>query len=136
MEKLIHQLGEEIIKVSKENNLDLTESISLLEKTSTYVLDSLVCQGGNCKPGTRYVLKFEGYLEEYSSKKIAYSLERALDSAGERAYMNASDISLVVRDVEKNFGDRVVIRSVELRRWVKDSLDKNGYNFVRKSYAG
>lgn len=136
MDKLIKQMGEAAIKISKENDLDLTETISLLEQTGTYVLDTLVCQSVNCKPGVKYVLKFEGYLEKYSSNKIAYSLERASDSAGRRAYMNASDIALVVKDVERNIGDRTVIRSKELRQWVKDALDKNGFSFVRESYAG
>ena len=136
MDKLVNQLGNEIIKISEENNLKLDETIKLLENTMTYVLDTLVCQDENCKPKTVYVLKFEGYLEEYSKVKIAYSLERASNAAGKRAYMNAGDIELVISDVEKHFGERKIIRSVELRRWVKESLEKNGYDFVLQSYAG
>lgn len=136
MEKLVNKLGDEIINFSKDNNLNLNETIELLDQISTYSLNSLVCESNDCKPGSKYVLKFEGYLEEYSNKKIAYSLERAANSAGNKSYMNSSDINLVIKDVEKNFTDRVVIKSSELRRWVKDSLDKNGFSFVKEKYAG
>lgn len=136
MEKLVNQLCNDIIKISEENNLSLKETIKLMEDTMTLVLDTLVCQKENCTPEKRYVLKFEGYLEEYSRSKMAYSLERASQSAGNRAYMNASDIDLVISDVEKHFENRVVIRSIELRRWVKEALEKNGYDFVLEAYAG
>lgn len=136
MEKLVNQLCNDIIKISEENNLSLKETIKLMEDTMTLVLDTLVCQKENCTPEKRYVLKFEGYLEEYSRSKMAYSLERASQSAGNRAYMNTSDIDLVISDVEKHFENRVVIRSIELRRWVKEALEKNGYDFVLEAFAG
>ena len=136
MKDLVNKLGEKIITITKDENLSLSESISLLEEIETYVLDALVCEHESCKPGERYVLKFEGYLEKYSSKKIAYSLERAASALGDNSYINQSDISLIVRDVERNFGSRVVIKSSELRKWVKDSLDTNGYGFLKEKYSG
>lgn len=136
MKDLVRKLGKKVTEMIKEENLSLDESINILEEMETYILDELVCEQEPCKPGERYILKFEGYLEKYSSKKIAYSLERAASALGDNSYINQSDILLIVSDVEKNFGNRVVIKSSELRKWVKQSLEVNGYGFLKEKYSG
>lgn len=134
MNKPIINLSEEILKSAKEDNKNLTELIEFLNELTTYTLDIYVKESENINSNSVYILKNKGYLEQYNSDKLRYSLEGASAEAGDVAYMNSGDISLIINEVEKNFNNRIVIKSTEIRKWVKDSLEKNGFKKVKESY--
>ena len=114
--------------------MNLSELIDFLNNVTTSTLDMYVNESKDIDSSKVYVLKNKGYLEEYSPEKIRYSLEGASSDAGDVAYMTASDISLVISEIERHFGKRTVIKSTEIRKWVKESLLNNGFKLVRDSY--
>lgn len=112
-----------------ENNFTDREISEYLENIKIDVFNYLFKD----KEG-QYVLKKKGTVELFDKDKIYNSLASSSDSIGET--MPASDIKIVVSDVEKDIKNlnRKIVTTIELRNFVTNSLKENRYTELEKHY--
>lgn len=117
-----------LLEYFEGNNVSPNEVSSILEELKIDVLDKMFGDEGE------WVLKKLGDVEAFDKEKIFNSIASTSDEAG--AGMTRGDISLVVEDVLKKMKSirRNVYPTKEIRGYVKEALEANGYYKVLNQY--
>ena len=110
------------------NKVSPNEVSSVLENLKIDVLDKMFGDEGE------WVLKKFGNVEAFDKEKIYNSIASTSDEAG--AGMTRGDISLITEDVLKKMKSirRNVYPTKEIRGYVKEALEENGYIKVLNQY--
>ena len=112
----------------KDNDIDPNKVANLIEDAKINVLDEMFGEEGE------WVLKKLGSVESFDKEKIFHSIAQTSDSAG--AKMNSSDVNIIVEDVLKKMKSikRNVYPTKEIRRYVEEALEEEGYKKVLETY--
>ena len=112
----------------KDNDIDPNKVATLIEDAKINVLDEMFGEEGE------WVLKKLGSVESFDKEKIFHSIAQTSDSAG--AKMNTSDVNIIVEDVLKKMKSikRNVYPTKEIRRYVEEALEEEGYKKVLETY--
>lgn len=112
----------------KDNDIDPNKVANLIEDAKINVLDEMFGEKGE------WVLKKLGSVESFDKEKIFHSIAQTSDSAG--AKMNSSDVNIIVEDVLKKMKSikRNVYPTIEIRRYVEEALEEEGYKKVLEAY--
>lgn len=82
------------------------------------------------------LMKKSGNIVDFTPSKITTSIENAADDIG--VHVTARDIELLTEDITNNLKllnrDETYSSSYEIRSLVMDTLIKNGYKSIAKSY--
>lgn len=82
------------------------------------------------------IVKKDGRLEEFNSKKIKTSIENSANDCD--AVLNESDLKILVSDVEKTLinirKDSLITSSYEVTGAIFEVLKRDGFNKVLKAY--
>ena len=112
----------------KDNDIDPNKVANMIEDAKINVLDEMFGEEGE------WVLKKLGSVESFDKEKIFHSIAQTSDSAG--AKMNTSDVNIIVEDVLKKMKSikRNVYPTIEIRRYVEEALEEEGYKKVLEAY--
>ncbi|MBS5967147.1 MAG: ATP-binding protein [Finegoldia magna] len=112
----------------KDNDIDPNKVANMIEDAKINVLDEMFGEEGE------WVLKKLGSVESFDKEKIFHSIAQTSDSAG--AKMNASDVNIIVEDVLKKMKSikRNVYPTKEIRGYVEEALEEEGYKKVLEEY--
>lgn len=112
----------------KDNDIDPNKVANMIEDAKINVLDEMFGEEGE------WVLKKLGNVESFDKEKIFHSIAQTSDSAG--AKMNSSDVNIIVEDVLKKMKSikRNVYPTKEIRRYVEEALEEEGYKKVLETY--
>ena len=112
----------------KDNDIDPNKVANLIEDAKINVLDKMFGEEGE------WVLKKLGSVESFDKEKIFHSIAQTSDSSG--AKMNASDVNIIVEDVLKKMKSikRNVYPTKEIRGYVEEALEEEGYKKVLEAY--
>lgn len=112
----------------KDNDIDPNKVANIIEDAKINVLDEMFGEEGE------WVLKKLGNVESFDKEKIFHSIAQTSDSAG--AKMNASDVNIIVEDVLKKMKSikRNVYPTKEIRGYVEEALEEEGYKKVLEAY--
>lgn len=112
----------------KDNDIDPNKVANIIEDAKINVLDEMFGEEGE------WVLKKLGNVESFDKEKIFHSIAQTSDSAGAR--MNSSDVNIIVEDVLKKMKSikRNVYPTREIRRYVEEALEEEGYKKVLETY--
>ncbi|VYU11030.1 anaerobic ribonucleoside triphosphate reductase [Finegoldia magna] len=112
----------------KDNDIDPNKVATLIEDAKINVLDEMFGEEGE------WVLKKLGSVESFDKEKIFHSIAQTSDSAG--AKMNTSDVNIIVEDVLKKMKSikRNVYPTKEIRGYVEEALEEEGYKKVLEAY--
>ena len=112
----------------KDNDIDPNKVANLIEDAKINVLDEMFGEEGE------WVLKKLGSVESFDKEKIFHSIAQTSDSAG--AKMNSSDVNIIVEDVLKKMKSikRNVYPTKEIRGYVEEALEEEGYKKVLETY--
>lgn len=117
-----------LLEYFEGNRVSPNEVSSVLEELKIDVLDKMFGDEGE------WVLKKLGNVEAFDKEKIYNSIASTSDEAG--AGMTTGDISLITEDVLKKMKSirRNVYPTKEIRGYVEEALEENGYNKVLNQY--
>lgn len=117
-----------LLEYFEGNKVSPNEVSSVLEELKIDVLDKMFGDEGE------WVLKKLGNVEAFDKEKIFNSIASTSDEAG--AGMTTGDISLITEDVLKKMKSirRNVYPTKEIRGYVEEALEENGYNKVLNQY--
>lgn len=112
----------------KDNDIDPNKVANIIEDAKINVLDEMFGEEGE------WVLKKLGSVESFDKEKIFHSIAQTSDSAS--AKMNSSDVNIIVEDVLKKMKSikRNVYPTKEIRRYVEEALEEEGYKKVLETY--
>ena len=112
----------------KDNDIDPNKVANMIEDAKINVLDEMFGEEGE------WVLKKLGNVESFDKEKIFHSIAHTSDSAG--AKMNSSDVNIIVEDVLKKMKSikRNVYPTKEIRGYVEEALEEEGYKKVLEEY--
>ena len=112
----------------KDNDIDPNKVANIIEDAKINVLDEMFGEEGE------WVLKKLGNVESFDKEKIFHSIAQTSDSAG--AKMNSSDVNIIVEDVLKKMKSikRNVYPTKEIRGYVEEALEEEGYKKVLETY--
>lgn len=112
----------------KDNDIDPNKVANMIEDAKINVLDEMFGEEGE------WVLKKLGNVESFDKEKIFHSIAQTSDCAG--AKMNSSDVNIIVEDVLKKMKSikRNVYPTKEIRRYVEEALEEEGYKKVLETY--
>ncbi|MDU4019567.1 MAG: ATP cone domain-containing protein [Finegoldia magna] len=112
----------------KDNDIDPNKVANMIEDAKINVLDEMFGEEGE------WVLKKLGNVESFDKEKIFHSIAQTSDSAG--AKMNSSDVNIIVEDVLKKMKSikRNVYPTKEIRGYVEEALEEEGYKKVLETY--
>ncbi|MCA5587118.1 ATP cone domain-containing protein [Finegoldia magna] len=112
----------------KDNDIDPNKVANIIEDAKINVLDEMFGEEGE------WVLKKLGNVESFDKEKIFHSIAQTSDSAG--AKMNSSDVNIIVEDVLKKMKSikRNVYPTKEIRGYVEEALEEEGYKKVLEEY--
>ena len=112
----------------KDNDIDPNKVANIIEDAKINVLDEMFGEEGE------WVLKKLGSVESFDKGKIFHSIAQTSDSSG--AKMNASDVNIIVEDVLKKMKSikRNVYPTKEIRGYVEEALEEEGYKKVLEAY--
>lgn len=112
----------------KDNDIDPNKVANMIEDAKINVLDEMFGEEGE------WVLKKLGNVESFDKEKIFHSIAQTSDSAG--AKMNSSDVNIIVEDVLKKMKSikRNVYPTKEIRGYVEEALEEEGYKKVLEAY--
>ena len=112
----------------KDNDIDPNKVANIIEDAKINVLDEMFGEEGE------WVLKKLGNVESFDKEKIFHSIAQTSDSAGAR--MNSSDVNIIVEDVLKKMKSikRNVYPTKEIRGYVEEALEEEGYKKVLEEY--
>lgn len=84
------------------------------------------------------IIKKDGRLEEFNSKKIKTSIENSANEVG--IALNESDLIILVQDIERKIlqirEKELITSSYEVIGVVFSILKRNGFKNILKSYVG
>ena len=117
-----------LLEYFEGNKVSPNEVSSVLEELKIDVLDKMFGDEGE------WVLKKQGNVEAFDKEKIYNSIASTSDEAG--AVMTTGDISLITEDIHKKMKSirRNVYPTKEIRGYVEEALEENGYNKVLNQY--
>ncbi len=117
-----------LVEYFKDNHVDPNQVSNMIEDAKINVLDKLFGNEGE------WVLKKLGSVEAFDKEKIYNSIAQTSDSADAR--MNDSDIDIIVEDVLKKMKSitRNVYPTKEIRGYVEEALEEEGYRKVLEEY--
>jgi len=124
------RLAENIYQTIKMEKLNTNEIVKLLRQVELEVLEKQISETHN--PGERYVLHKNGYIQKFSKQKMFFDI--ASNSEFAECPMNEYDINIVTEDVLKNFKNRQLLTTGELKNWVREALYSNGYKSTANRY--
>ena len=124
----MNDLTKMLVDYFKDNDIDPNQVASIIEDAKINVLDEMFGEEGE------WVLKKLGSVESFDKEKIFHSIAQTSDSAG--AKMNTSDVNIIVEDVLKKMKSikRNVYPTKEIRGYVEEALEEEGYKKVLEAY--